>query len=373
MRDNRFWYLLKVRQGEIDIMINKVFRKFRSLSRSISNKKRLRLIVNGLKNNSQNQIRIFLFQTPIHSNIGDHAIAAAEVEFFRRYYSQYELIEINQSLMPTFIKKYKSLVRKTDIITLHGGGNFGNEYMTEENLRRSLVLNFSENKIIVLPQTIYYFDNDEGQHQLKITQGIFSKHSRLTLVAREAISYELMKAYFPKNNVILTPDIVLFTSQILDQERGYGLEVIRQDQESILSDNDKKDVKKMLEAEFETIVSSDMHVEGFRTIYTVSERNQILEDKFKQFRSAKIAITDRLHGMVFAAITGTPCIVFSNYNQKVLGTYDWIKDLKYIKFVKNVGEAKLALEELVNLQDYQVYDNSKLFEKYEPLKQAIDE
>ncbi|WP_293943129.1 MULTISPECIES: polysaccharide pyruvyl transferase family protein [unclassified Sphingobacterium] len=354
-------------------MIKTLVAKMRSLKRIILNRLQLSQIAKNLVADSVGQKRIFLFQTPTHSNIGDHAIAAAEIDFFKHYYSDYKLIEINQSQMINFVKKYRALIKQEDIVTLHGGGNFGNEYMAEEKLRRFLVGNFPDNKIVVLPQTIYYFNNDEGQRELKITQDIFSKHPKLTLTARESISYELMKEYFPNNNVILTPDIVLFTSQILSQKRSYGLEVIRQDQESILSEEDKKEVKKLLTSNFKQVISSDMHVKDFRSINTVNERAQILEGKFKQFRSAKIAITDRLHGMVFAAITGTPCIVFSNYNQKVTGTYDWIKDLKYIKFVKNVEEAKLAFDELIQLEDYQMYDNSKLLEKYNPLKQAIDE
>lgn len=354
-------------------MIKIFLNKLRSLKRRFLNQRELKLIASRLAVDNTKKKRIFIFQTPTHSNIGDHAIAAAEIEFFKFYYHDYEIIELNQSLMEGFIKKYKSLIKKEDIITLHGGGNFGNEYMREENLRRCLVDSFAKNKIVVFPQTIHYFNTEEGDNQLKITQDIFSKHSNLTLTAREHISFELMKKYFPHNNVILTPDIVLFTSQVKPQERTYGLEVIRQDQESILSEKEKKELKDWFANSVNKVISSDMHVKGFKMVNTVGERKHILEYKFNQFRSAKIVITDRLHGMVFAAITGTPCIVFSNYNQKVLGTYEWIKNLKYIKFVKNVEEAKVAFNELSHLKDYEIYDNSKLISKYAPLKQAIDE
>ena len=60
----------------------------------------------------------------------------------------------------------------------------------------------------------------------------------------------------------------------------------------------------------------------------------------QEFCDAKLVITDRLHGMIFAAISETPCIVFSNYNHKVGGTYEWIKQLPYIRYVENMGEAK---------------------------------
>lgn len=44
-------------------------------------------------------------------------------------------------------------------------------------------------------------------------------------------------------------------------------------------------------------------------------------------------VTDRLHGMIFAYITGTPAIVFSNSNQKVKNCFEWIKDCGYIFYM----------------------------------------
>lgn len=352
-------------------MLNKIVSKLKAIRTNFLNKQEVRKIVDGLIRSSATK-RIFLFQTPTHSNIGDHAIAEAQLEFFQTYFPNFEVIEINQSLMQPFIKSYKQLVREKDLLTLIGGGNFGNEYMREEGLRRLVVENFPNNKIIVFPQTIHYSKDEAGQRELKITQEIFSKHQNLTLTAREQVSYELMNKYFPDNQVILTPDIVLFTSKVKESDRTYGLEVIRQDQESILSENDKAAVSNLLRSHFKEVIASDMHVEGFRPVRSIEDRKQVLENKYSQFRGAEIAITDRLHGMVLATITGTRCVVFSNYNQKVLGTYDWIKHLEYIKFVKSIDEAKIAFEELVNLKDYAVYDNNDMKDKFIPLKEALD-
>ena len=51
-------------------------------------------------------------------------------------------------------------------------------------------------------------------------------------------------------------------------------------------------------------------------------RKSVIVNKLKEFAGAQLVITDRLHGMVFCYLTNTPCIVFSNYNHKVLGTYE---------------------------------------------------
>lgn len=315
--------------------------------------------------------RIVVFQTPTHSNIGDHAIAEAEFLFISDNFPEYECIEINQLVMTSFISKYKQLIRESDVLILHGGGNFGDEYMLEENLRRLVVREFPNNKIVVFPQTIYYSEDEKGQAELKKTRELFAKHNRLILTAREQVSYDLMKTFFPSNKVILTPDIVLYLSKKYRFDRQYALEVIRTDQESVLGDRVKNAIHALLMDNVERVIVSDMHVENYNKVYTSEQRSQIVESKFQQFAHAKLAITDRLHGMVFATVTGTPCIVFSNYNQKVSGTYHWIKNLEYIKFVDTFDQARNAFEELKKLPNYKTYSPDTLKAKYQPLIEAI--
>ena len=43
--------------------------------------------------------------------------------------------------------------------------------------------------------------------------------------------------------------------------------------------------------------------------------------------------------MIFATLTGTPCIAFDSISGKVKGVYEWIKDLEYVKFANNIEEA----------------------------------
>ena len=66
--------------------------------------------------------------------------------------------------------------------------------------------------------------------------------------------------------------------------------------------------------------------------------------------------------MVFSAITGTPCVAFSNYNHKVLGTYKWISKLPYIKFCDNVSELG-SLVNSIDLDNRYSYDPN-MFKKY---------
>ena len=44
-------------------------------------------------------------------------------------------------------------------------------------------------------------------------------------------------------------------------------------------------------------------------------KKNVLDTFMSEIGKRKVVVTDRLHGMIFCAITGTPCVVFSNYNQ----------------------------------------------------------
>ena len=57
--------------------------------------------------------------------------------------------------------------------------------------------------------------------------------------------------------------------------------------------------------------------------------------------------------MIFCVITGTPCIVFNNFNHKIEFSYkNWLSHLDYIKFTttNNVDNIIELIESLKNLK-----------------------
>ena len=76
-----------------------------------------------------------------------------------------------------------------------------------------------------------------------------------------------------------------------------------------------------------------------------------VERKFDEFRRARLVITDRLHGMIFAAITGTPCIALNNSSGKVEGVWSlWLRHLDYVKFVREAAEIPALLDAMLGDQ-----------------------
>ena len=65
----------------------------------------------------------------------------------------------------------------------------------------------------------------------------------------------------------------------------------------------------------------------------LADREKMILGKIQMFATAKFVITDRLHGMIFCAISKTPCFVFANSNHKIKGIYEaWLKKNCLIKF-----------------------------------------
>lgn len=128
--------------------------------------------------------RLFLLQTPTHINIGDHFISVAEIQFLEENFPEYDLIEINEKSVQDFIQ-FRKFISKNDIILLHGGGNLGDEYIHHEKLRRDIITLFSKNKIIILPQTIFFSESEKGRKELEESVKIYSLHKDLTICARE--------------------------------------------------------------------------------------------------------------------------------------------------------------------------------------------
>lgn len=61
-----------------------------------------------------------------------------------------------------------------------------------------------------------------------------------------------------------------------------------------------------------------------------SKRRLYVKEKLNEFSKNELVITDRLHGMIFSVITGTPCIAINNLSSKVQGVYRWIQELDYV-------------------------------------------
>ena len=145
-------------------------------------------------------------------------------------------------------------------------------------------------------------------------------------------------------------------------ERKGILLCLRHDVEGVLSEENKKYVENILKKYDTNINYTDTVI---NKNITALKRSKFIRNKLREFAKAKIVITDRLHGMIFAAITGTPCIALSNYNQKVKGVYEWIKNLDYIVYEENIKDIEEDVKKLIKCNNLKYDMNYEKFEKIE--------
>ena len=101
----------------------------------------------------------------------------------------------------------------------------------------------------------------------------------------------------------------------------------------------------------------------------IENRESELENIFSEFRNVELVVTDRLHGMIFSAITGTKCIVLNSKSPKITGCYQWIKHLEYIRMINNIEELESVYKKMPQYPN--VYNYEALKPLYTELKYDI--
>lgn len=331
----------------------KEFKQFKKEYKRISGKK---IIIAGVQR---------------HGNIGDQAILCGERDFLADVSDCY-YIEVSSLAMTLHPKFYKNVVDKRDLVLINGGGFLGTLWMGEENMCRNVIKTFKDNKIIIMPQTMYFEDSEWGNKERKISKEIYDNHPQLTLCAREEKTFNMAKELFDNVKIMLIPDMVLYYKRDNKEfDRKGSLLCIRHDKEKVLSDDNEKKIYNSVKKYFteEEIKSVDTVVEY--GINKEDARNEV-NKKIDEFAQSKLIITDRLHGMVLATIAETPCIALGNCSGKVRGVYEWIKDLDYIEYIEDLDYLDEAIKKVMNSKNKK-YNNEGIKNYYKELIEAINE
>jgi len=307
---------------------------------------------------------VFLIMTPEYNNIGDHAIALAETKMLNELGIKY--IEISGKML-LFLKENSCLnIFHKRTIIFNGGGYLGTLWVNAEELFRKIIADNPKSKIVMLPNTIYYGESKKDSEYLKESTKIYNAHNHLVIYAREKFSYEFMKPLY--KDVRLIPDVVISLDYSDNQkERSGCLLCLRSDHEKTMQDDMLNSiliqVKDMFGSNFKY---TDMLVDQ---MVSIKDRELNIHKKIDEFKGAELVITDRLHAMIFCAITETPCIVVNSLSPKVKGCYEWIKNLSYITFMDDVDNLKDIYNEIKNSTCE--FDNSHLSPYYNMLKDDL--
>lgn len=278
----------------------------------------------------------FVMLAANYNNLGDIAITKAQIDFLRRVLpDEYEIVTVPVEDTFKVFSSMKKVVNSDSIITLIGGGNTGSLYDFVEWPRRFILKHFSKDRIISFPQSVCYEENAKGRTLKKEYIKLCRKCKQLTLVAREQQSFDMYKSMFGDAvECILTPDIV-FSLKYCKEHRRNGIGLV------LRNDFEKADVGDVSQIVLKYGRKHSMSVTDNDTCKVHVSDNGFgdLENYLDTLSSKELIVTDRLHGMIMSFITGTPCLVFNNNNNKIGSTYEtWLKEQSFIRLIKYFKE-----------------------------------
>ncbi len=317
--------------------------------------------------NKRKEKNIFLLLTPDYGNIGDQAIAVAATNLIKRIMPEYELIEIDLGILRRILPWGKKIILPQDKIYITGGGFAGSLWVDGgEKYIRSIIADFPENEITILPQSLFFEHTPSGQHEKQITKRIYGSHKALKIILREKYSYELANQLLGKpDRLCLLPDVVLSMQYgghegCNTHEKRAGI-CLKSDKESLLSEAQKAVVSEQLrKAGYEINIFS---TQVGRKIYPF-QRSLEVQKKLDEISGYDLVVTDCLHGMLFCAITGTPCIAIDQISHKVRGEYKWISELLFIYFAERIEDVNdILLDKLVNSDKTKRFHYDKYYEE----------
>jgi pyruvyl transferase EpsO len=265
--------------------------------------------------------RFHFVDIPDYDNIGDLLIMLGTLRFF-------QIHGLTPSTIATLPYFDHTRVLADDVLVLQGGGNFGDLYTSIHGRRESLIAAFPNNRIIQLPQTLFFSSEDA----LAKSVATMCSHKDLHIFVRDIVSEKLAHEFTDK--VYLAPDMAhqlypvkstdrgakgVLRIQRVDKEKPYTPEVIKQ--LSIRTTTDWVELigdERKLITVFEKLEWRLKHygMPGALTAlskwFWVPVCRRFMNKAVDLFADHESVVTDRLHGHILACLMDKKHIVIDN-------------------------------------------------------------
>lgn len=355
----------------LNVLINQYIDVYEAKQREMSEQ-----VVSSLFKDSAEGHRLILLNTPqVTSTIGDHAIATAEVLFLEKYFADYQRIEIGDRFFWDNRDEIKRRIYPSDVLLIQGGGYLGSLWrMWREDTVRYILQTYTKNHIIILPQTMFFEDSEDGKLQRSISGSIYNSHGSLTMCFREENSYKLSKEILDSRMPrYLIPDTVIgmeYTGPIRSKKSIAFC--MKNDKETICSREYQNKIVSELRAQGYDVVTTTMFHD--EKIYSAQEREQIVRRKMDELAGYRLVITDAMHCMVLAAVCGTACIGVESITGKVGGIYQWLKAMPYVRYTANISEIIGMVGEMeIYMDQHNSYEHSQFNGYFQQLADIISD
>lgn len=289
-----------------------------------------------------------LLDVPYYNNIGDVLIW----EGTRDWLSHLPFKCLQTSSKESF--DFPQLAKNV-IILLLGGGNFGDLYRPHQLFRQSVIKAYPDNRIIILPQTVFY----TSWYTLKQDAAIMRSHHRLTICARDKHSYNLLKLFKASSDIRLLPDMAFCISDDkLSHVAGHGAVFIKRwDNEIAPYDYAKiiPDFEQVPTRDWPTFENDCDEWTTLKALITARSHkaDQYADDYFRPICITSgvnlllpylTVYTTRLHAMILGVLLSKNIVLFDNSYGKNADFYEsWLLDCDKVRLLTSFKANKNRL------------------------------
>jgi len=161
---------------------------------------RLKDMIHGcLKNYVSREAPVAILDFPDIRNCGDSAIWLGEMAYLKdRHGKRPAYVSRQFDFSPEDLER----IMPTGPIFIHGGGNFGDVWVSHQDFRERVLTRFPKRQIIQFPQSIHY----RSQERMDESARIIGRHKNFVLLVRDEESKQLAEKHFDCQ-VHLCPDM----------------------------------------------------------------------------------------------------------------------------------------------------------------------
>ena len=323
---------------------------------------------------------IVLVGTPLHKNLGDHLIAAAELQFLKDIFTDKDILEIPTEVFLRYEEFIRNNINPNSKVFITGGGWMGSLWPQDEQILQAMVDAFKQCELTILPQTIFYEQDDAiGQKLLNSLNKLTDSCSDLLLCTRNFASYEFARQNISldASRIVLAPDMGLYYRK--NNDFNYNKHSFKTPHAGFYL---RKDREKTGVGEKASALSVLFKIYGidsynrdtmYRKLIPLRKRNFLIDDEISVMKASTVIVTDRLHAMIYAALADTKCIAFNNKTGKIYGVYSqWLKSNRNILFLNRLDSVTVnTIEHFTEEEKTSFNVNEMLHDDFEELKQTI--
>lgn len=259
---------------------------------------------------------------PVHNNVGDLLIHQGADAFLEDYgysvlgrFSMHDFTRRGRDdeaslVLKSSIRDLDALVKRGCAIVLHGGGNFGDIWPQFQMFRELIIARYPDTLIVVLPQTIHFESAAQREHSARL----LSTHRQLHIFVRdrESLAFlreanaggELMpdmahQLWGRPELAVTGPESGTLVVRRRDRESRNAADATQFDWDELNSGASRVTLRAL--RKWQTIDNPLRHWVPNYALWRIY-RDSLVARAVTRFRPYAVIDTDRLHGMIFAAL-----------------------------------------------------------------------